>query len=256
MTNISEWSTLTDEKVGRHHLQHVTTDPADLPKGVEWAAAALPEQYASPKQIARRMKMLGKEAAAKYIANKLPVTKRARSADLGEILGSAFADENLGYSVIARLRWKDHREMAMRGEDIIGVRPSAKHDAEFLKGEVKSRARLAKNAVDDAEIALDKDNGRPSAHALEFIADRLHEEGEDDLADLIDRATLASGISRAQVAHLLFTFSGNDPRTLLRDNLSAYKGQIRRLAVGMQVQEHQKFIADAYGQVIADGREH
>ena len=254
MVNMRAWSTLTDEKVGQHHLQHLTAEESDLPQGVAWAAAAVPGQYASPQRIAGILEKLGKDAAAKYIEHKLPAGTRARSGDLGEILGSTFAGEELGYLGITRLRWKDHREMAMRGEDIIGVKPNGNHTVEFLKGEIKSRVRLGKATVEEADFALRKDRGRPSPHALEFIADRLHEDGEDELGGLIDKGLLVTGLAQRQVVHLLFTFPGNDPRSLLRNNLKAYSGRIRQFAVGIQIPDHQEFISAVYNRVISNGR--
>ena len=71
---------------------------------------------------------------------KLPTGPKSRSGDVGEILASSFVDEFTGYTVgVLKLRWKDHREMAMRGDDIIGVAPT-RLGLRFLKGEVKSRA--------------------------------------------------------------------------------------------------------------------
>ena len=54
-----------------------------------------------------------------------------RSGDLGEIYATEWIDssERRLRAPIKRLRWKDHRNMAMRGDDVIGilqdVRPSA-----------------------------------------------------------------------------------------------------------------------------------
>ncbi|MGS2804649.1 hypothetical protein [Nocardia sp. MW-W600-9] len=93
-------------------------DTADV--GVAWAAALMPRQYAAA-SILRR---LGKPRAAEYLENKLPTSAatNTRFGDLGEIIGSHYAARDLGYRMIARLRWKDHREMPMRGDDILGVR--------------------------------------------------------------------------------------------------------------------------------------
>lgn len=252
MSDFTSWSTLTDEPSGQHHLNHLSADGDKIEIGVEWAAALVPGQYSSPDRVATLLAKLGKEAAAAYVENKLPLGPRAQSGDLGEILGTEFAKENLGFSGVMRLRWKDHREMAMRGEDVIGVRSSETHTVEYLKGEVKSRVRLSASVVHDADSALRKDRGRPSPHALEFFADRLHEEGKDGLADLIDESLLVAGIKVGQINHLLFTFSGNDPMKLLRYNLGTYSGKIRQFAVGLEVVGHQAFIASVFKRVIAN----
>ncbi|MGW3541284.1 Hachiman antiphage defense system protein HamA [Nocardia niigatensis] len=252
MVAIGSWAPPVREAVGEHQVVHMTASASGAAAGIAWAAGVLPERYASPSRIAGILETLGKPAAAKYLRNKLPTDTKARSGDVGEILGVQYAEQELGYRAIARFRWKDHPNMAMRGDDIIGIRTPRSGTIEFLKGEIKSRLRLSSTTVAEADEALRGDEGRPSPHALEFVADRLHDQGEDDLARLIDAALLAHGIGEDQVVQLLFTFTENDPRTALRNNTKAYNKGVRRYAVGLQVPNHQQFIIDVYAKVIAD----
>ncbi|MFL0535447.1 Hachiman antiphage defense system protein HamA [Micrococcus luteus] len=252
MAPFSSWTTSTREPLSRHTLVHMVASPATVARGVDWAAAQISDQYASPGRIATILTELGKPAAAAYLEGKLPSSKRTRSGDLGEIIGAQYAVRELGFRVVERLRWKDHREMSMRGDDLVGVRAATDGSLELLKGEAKSRATLGTETVLGADLALKRDQGRPSPHALSFVADRLHELGEHALGNLIDDAQLTTGINQRQVVQLLFTFTGNDPRNLLRTNTTAYRGRIRRLAVGLEVSKHQAFIADVYSKAIAD----
>jgi hypothetical protein len=153
-------------------------------------AAVVPSHYASEEHIARILERLGKSGAAAFIREKLPVGKSSRSGDLGEIIATEYIVEQTPYAVpIKRLRWKDHRNMAMRGEDVIGIEHNASTGRlRFLKTEAKSRVNLEATVVADARDALDKDNGLPSAHALSFLSERLMETGDLDLADAIDDA--------------------------------------------------------------------
>ena len=251
--SLQSWVTCGEEQVGAHLLRHmVPTRTEDLSAGVAWAAGVVPAAYAKPERIARVLERLGKPAAATYLRGKLPTWKNIRSGDLGEIIGAHYATSELGYVTVHRLQWKDHREMAMRGDDIIGVRAPENGPVELLKGEAKSSVSLKTATVKAADRALRSNSGKPSPHALAFIADRLHEQGDHELADLIDDAQLMKPITRRQVEQMLFTFTGNDPRNLLRTNTQAYRGRVRRLAVGLQVRDHQQFIADVYGKADAD----
>lgn len=255
MVSFSSWTASTRESLGRHATVHMVAPPTTMSSGVDWAAEQIPNEYAGPDRVAAILADLGKPAAAEYLEGKLPTSKRTRSGDLGEIIGAQYAALELGFRVVERLRWKDHREMSMRGDDLVGVRAATNGSLELLKGEAKSRATLGKATVTDADLALRRDRGRPSPHALSFVADRLHELGEHALANLVDDAQLTTGISQRQVVQLLFTFTGNDPRNLLRTNTTAYRGGVRRLAVGLQVSEHQAFIANVYSKAIANARD-
>ena len=72
--------------------------------------------------MASTLERLGKPAAAEKLRIKLPQVTKIRSGDIGEILTTDYIDEETVFSVpIKKLRWKDHRNMAMRGDDVIGV---------------------------------------------------------------------------------------------------------------------------------------
>lgn len=254
MVGFPNWCDQALEDVGAHALQVISARPADTPHGCAAVAAIVPDHYAAEEQVARILRRLGRPEAATFIENKLPTTKSIRSGDLGEILATEYIAADTPYAVpIKRLRWKDHRNMAMRGDDVIGLlRNPATGRLQFLKTEAKSRVALAAGVVTEARTGLDKDNGLPSAHALEFISACLMSAGEDELADAIDDALLKHGIAPQSVKHLLFTFSGNDPATVLRTNLQAYAGDIGQQYVGVRIDAHGNFIADVYDRVIAN----
>ncbi len=181
----------------------------------------------------------------------------SRSGDLGEILATEYITEKTPYAVpIKRLRWKDHRNMAMRGDDVIGIGQNPENDRlHFLKSEVKSRAILAAGVVGEARAALEKDGGLPSPHALAFVSERLMETGNQNLADAIDDAQLKHGITAADLEHLLFTFSGNDPTGLLQVSLQEYGGAIHQHGVGLRIAGHAQFVQDVFEKVMANGND-
>src|SRR5260370_11707209 len=96
--------------------------PTDTAVGVQVTASAVPGHYAAEERIARALARLRKPEAAKVITDLLPQTPQIRSGDLGEIYATEWINAHSGYRApIKRLRWKDHRDMAMRGDDLIGI---------------------------------------------------------------------------------------------------------------------------------------
>ena len=68
------------------------------------------------------MKRLGYEVAGEILSAAMPQTAKGRSGDLGEILASELVEEEIGLRIpVRRLRYKDGRNMAMRGDDFIGA---------------------------------------------------------------------------------------------------------------------------------------
>lgn len=257
MVGFPNWCDQAAENIGAHALEVITAREADTAQGCAAVAAIVPNHYAAEEHVARILRRLGRPRAAAFIEGKLPTTKSIRSGDLGEILATEYIAAATLYSApIKRLRWKDHRNMAMRGDDVIALmRDPITGRLHFLKAEAKSRANLAGGVVTEARIGLDKEGGLPSAHSLEFIADRLMELGDVELADAIDDALLKHGIAPESVKHLLFTFSGNDPTNLLRANLQGNDGTFRQQYVGVRIGAHGAFIAEVYDRVIANAND-
>lgn len=255
MLQFNDWCDSSNGQVGNHLRTVMTGRPADLAAGIQATAEIIPRHYASEEHIARALRRLGKASAAELIEGKLPTTKVIRSGDLGEIFATEWIDTHSGgyQAPIKRLRWKDHRNMAMRGEDVIGIlqNPQTRR-LHFLKTEAKSRAILTTQVVAEARANLEKNGGLPSGHALSFISARLLELGNEPLADAIDDATLKYGIPQANVRHLLFTFSGNSPDAMLTTSLQTYPGTFRQLGIGLHVDGHAAFIGAIYDQVIAN----
>jgi hypothetical protein len=250
----SQWCSQIDSSAGPYMVRVLVADPAKLAIGTMHVAAVIPAHFASEAQAARILARLGKKAAASYLLGKLASTKTVRSGDLGEVLATEYIDEMTSFHTpIRRLRWKDHRNMAMRGDDVIAIETDAHTGTlRFLKAEAKSRVKLSASVVDAARTALDRDGGLPSAHALSFISARLFEAGETEMADAIDDAQLKRGIAPLDVEHMTFTVSENDPTTHLTASLVGYTGSLQQSGVGIVVSGHVSFVRAVFETVKAN----
>lgn len=151
---------------------------------------------------------------------------------------------------IRRLRWKDHRNMAMRGDDVLAFHIPAAGRVRVLKAEVKSRAKMQTSVIEEARSALDDYKELPSPHAIGFVADRLGETGDKALQDAIDEVQLKRGLRKSQVTHMLFAFSGNDATKMLQTNLSGYAGSVSQHYVGLRISGHKQFVNDVFAAVV------
>lgn len=249
---LKRWLTTNSSSVGKHPL-HMMTEQAGVRTAVlDDVRAVLRTHYVSPQIAAQRVADLGAPATAKILRELLPKTKAARSGDFGEVLATEIAEQTLGFTVpVRRLRWKDGRNMALRGDDIVGVRldPKGKLTG-LLKGESKSYANLTNAVIEKAAEALDRDRGRPGRHAVLFIATRLRETGKDEDAALAAQleGSVVAGFSGSTVEQFLFALTGIDPNTLLANHLaSASKKRRPRHAVGVQIVDHGDFIKLLFG---------
>jgi hypothetical protein len=245
----------SDEKTinqNPHIFRVFKLKPEEFNGLVSELVSLLPDHYIDPKSIADLLNRLGKGAAAKKLSEKIPATKNIRSGDIGEVIATDYIEEFTDFKVpIRKLRWRDHRDMAMRGDDVIGIYVDPiTESVRFLKAEAKANKALSRDVLGKARIELDNDDGLPAPHALSFISDRLKEIGNKPLADLLEKVQLINLIREDQVEHLLFTFTASDPESLQKEAFDSYNGNIMQTSVGFQVNDHQTFIANVYQGVI------
>jgi len=179
--------------------------------------------------------------ALAYVRNKLPTSKRVRSGDFGEILASEYIHQCTNYEVpIKKLRWKDDRSVAMRGNDVIAIR-CEKNRWYLLKAESKSRASLSDAAVTEAAEGLAKHSGRPNPSSLAFISARLREQGRDAEAAVFEELQSRT-LTAKDVAHMVFTLSGNDPVRYLKKLATEPPSKFTCHLVGCVIVDHADFI--------------
>lgn len=192
----------------------------------------------------------GFESAAKVIQNSLPTSKKTRSGDFGEILATEYAEQALKFIVpVRKLRYKDDREMPMRGDDTIGFRFADK-PVTVLKAEAKSRIKLSKSVVSEAVTNLRKNSGRPNPSTLSFISRRLREWQKHEMAVAIE-GLQENDIPFPTIKHLIFTLSGNDPSDFLKAESASFHAQIDRELAGCVIPDHADFIAAIFAAALS-----
>ena len=214
-------------------------------------AETIRSHYDRLERIAEDVEQLGYKTAAKILSAAMPQTPRGRSGDLGEILATELVEEEIGLRVpVRRLRYKDGRNMAMRGDDFIGAGYDAKGEKLWLlKGEAKSNKVLGKATVTSARNVLDRDNGRCTPDSLLFIANRLLESNDPDdnaLGRSLRNEVGLKSLRADRIDHMLFTVSGNGPHASLKDDLDATGTDRDHYVVNLHVEDHQDFIAAIY----------
>lgn len=243
------WCESTKEKNKRKHYWTYVEKDGGRDEIRDDLAETIRSHYDRLERIADDVERLGYKVAAKILSAAMPQTDKGRSGDLGEILATELVEEEIGLRVpVRRLRYKDGRNMAMRGDDFIGVGYRGEK-LWLLKGEAKSNKKLGKSTVASARKVLDRDSGHCTPDSLLFVANRLLESDDpDDNAlgrDLRDEVGLIS-LHADRIDHMLFTVSGNGPHASLKDDLDAAGTNRDHYVVNIHVEDHQDFIAAVY----------
>lgn len=246
-----DWCERERAKNGRKHYITLVEKARGRAKIEAALAETMRSHYDRLERIADDVKRLGFKAAATILGAALPKTATARSGDLGEILATEFVEEEIGLRIpIRRLRYKDGRNMAMRGDDFIGAGYGSDDDKLWLlKGEAKSNKNLGKTTVKNARKVLDRDSGRCTPDSLLFVANRLLESDDKDdvaLGRAIRDEVGLNAVPAGRIDHMLFTMSGNAPPTALKEDLDAAGTNRDHYVVNVRIEDHQDFIAAMY----------
>lgn len=259
MPLFEDWCSFQVEKDKRRQLWKVTekdgaraTIKADL-------AETMRSHYDKLQRISEDVARLGYAAAATILKAVLPQGAKARSGDLGEILSTEIVEEKTGFSVpIRRLRYKDGREMALRGDDFIGVGFDREERLWLLKGESKSRKMLGKTTITEARAALNRNHGRCTPDSLLFVANRLLESvnaDDQELGRAIRDEVGLEAMRPNRIDHMFFTLSGNGAPQALLDDWAAASADRNQYVVNLQVEDHGEFVAEMYDEVSRLGDE-
>lgn len=252
-----EWCESRREKTERKRLLKFTEKDNGRVNIKAQLCETVRSHYDVLDRIADDVRALGYENAAAMLRERLPVTTKARSGELGEILATEFVEEELGFNVpIRRLRYKDGREMALRGDDFIGIGYDEKGGLWLLKGEAKSRKVLSKTTITQARKALNSHGGRCTPSSLFFVADRLLDrDGDDNELGRSIRAEVGTKSLRPnRIDHVLFTLSGNDPPEALKEDLDAADPERNQTVINLHIDDHQDFIEEIYEEAGTLGR--
>jgi hypothetical protein len=215
-------------------------------------AQTIRSHYDRLDRIADDVARLGYDGAAEILRSMLPRTAKARSGELGEILATELVEEEVGFRVpVRRLRYKDGREMALRGDDFIGVAYDPDDKLWLLKGEAKSNRILGKTTITKAREALCRNSGRCTPESLLFVANRLLESDDEDDIELgrtIRDEVGRSALRPKRIDHMLFTMSGNAPPAALKADLDAASIDRNHYVMNLRIEDHKDFIAAMFAE--------
>lgn len=250
MTLYKNWCIGIEKKTKKKTLRSYSEKKGGRVKVLSQLGETVKIHYDHTDRIADDVARLGYAKAAEILRALLPQSPRARSGDLGEILASELVEEEMGFRVpVRRMRFKDGREVAMRGDDFIGVGYDDNDKLWLLKGESKSRATLGKTTIAEAREALNRHDGRCTPNSLLFIANRLldgAETADQELGRTIRDEVGVKALPPQRIDHMLFAVSGNDPGDKLESDLDNAGDERNQHVASLRIEDHQDFIAAVY----------
>jgi len=243
---IESLCTLAEIQLDQHNFKVLELKDENFDALKNILVSEFPETYLSKSSFERTMNLLGQQAAYSKLKSKFPQGKKLRSGDIGEVISRTYIEKHLDYVVpIKKLQWRDHREMAMRGDDVIAIKIDG-DNVNFIKCEAKSVQKLNNKTLLEARKELDQHDGKPSPHSLDFIIERLYEIKNDELAEKLETHKYHKRIRKQDVSHLLFVFTKSNPNSLQKDAFEAYEGDFCQISVGLKTEKHQELVTSVF----------
>lgn len=206
--------------------------------------------YDKLKQIADDVERLGFPGASGILKERMPQTPRGRSGEIGEIIAAEFIEYYTEFRIpVRRLRYKDGREMALRGDDFLGLHEGEREQLVLLKGESKSGRSMSKAVVRDARERLAAEHGRPTPISLLFVADRLLESGDERERSLGRRMrdeVVNKTVRPRHITHGLFALSGNEMEAIVGADLAAADKGHSHISISFRVIDHKAFVMEIF----------
>lgn len=243
------WLTASEETDQRKTLWRATEADSQRQTAVSELAVRTRSHYVKGDEIATFLDTLGYDAAAEIIRTNYPEGPTCRSGDLGEILCAEVIEEWCDFEIpIRKLRYKDHRDQAMRGEDVIGVGETAEGHLRLLKAEAKSAQSLSTETVQSARNGLEANLGRPTPHSLIYLARRLLDMGgaKAELGKRILIETVSQAVPKGRITHCLFTITGNPAVEMLDNDFADADGTREQYIIHIQIPDHANFVKQVF----------
>ncbi|HEX4086929.1 MAG TPA: Hachiman antiphage defense system protein HamA [Chthoniobacteraceae bacterium] len=159
---------------------------------------------------------------------RFPTADKTRKGNLAEVLLAEYLVSSTGSQLpVYRLRYNPNIEQSMKGDDVLAFDLDS-NPVRILVGEAKYRAKSTKAVVTGIVEALVKSNRAGIPVSLQFVADRLFEQGNAELgAKVLNCATLFA-LDNLRLDYVGLVMSDLKTSEQVATHTSA---EIRRLAV-------------------------
>ena len=128
---------------------------------------------------------------------------------------------------IYRLRYNPNVNQSMKGDDVLAFDLDS-DPIRVIVGEAKFRSTPSKRAVEEIIEGLERSYGSGLPVSLQFIADRLYQEGKEDLGQRIEECANLFALGQLRLDHVgLLASNLNTPDHVKRNAASS----LRHLAV-------------------------
>jgi hypothetical protein len=229
----------------RQHRVLAEVDPngGDL---TEFLRAAVVEHH-NDAETRKRLARLNQRLVRQGLPTRslYPSSETTQKGNLAEIVLAEYISANEEIDLpIYRLRYNPNIEQSMKGDDVLAFDLDVK-PIRVLVGESKFRSAPRREDVEEIVNGLLRSHKAKIPASLQFVANQLFREGNEELGKRIEECHLAIGRGTAIVEYVGLLLSNDDAARMVGSHTPA--GAPRRLAmISLGIGEPETLVADCF----------
>lgn len=177
---------------------------SDLDQFVKVMRTWIRDHHARPEDLARdaeRRKALARQGF-KLEKSRFPRDPNTQKGNWTEIFLCEYVKSSCQAGIpVYRLRYNPNIEQSMKGDDVLAFDLDS-HPVRIIVGEAKFRATSSKAGVEEIVAALERSHRGGLPASLQFVADRLFQEGNEALGQRIEECADRFVRDRLRIDHL------------------------------------------------------
>jgi len=227
----------------------LTQSQGDRDATVGQLRTALIKHHVSDDMVARDRRKINNLRAQGYPVSeedihRFPKADKTRKGNLTEIFLAEYICSACGAELpVYRLRYNPNVEQSMKGDDVLAFDFSLKRPR-IIVGEAKFRGTPSKQAVQDIVGALVRSHQAGLPISLQFVADRLYEANETDLADRVSNCALHMAKNTLDLNYVGLLLSDTDSKSKVDQYTEGTQRNLVMISLG--VDDPSQLISDCF----------
>jgi hypothetical protein len=176
--------------------------------------------------------------------HRLPRSDKTQKGNLGEVFLAEYVTANAGAELpIYRLRYNPNVEQAMKGDDVLAFDFRSER-VRILVGESKFRGTPSKTSVEEVVSGLIRSHQAGLPTSLQFVADRLFDSGNVELAQRVENCSLLIAQGRLDLLYVGLLVSNMNAKSNVDRHTN---GKLRNLVmISLGMDEPDVFVRDCF----------
>lgn len=225
----------TDSNIPHRSLNHGSTGREQT---VEQLRAALIEHHVSAAMIAQDRRKIKNLRALGYpideaSVRRFPTSDTTRKGNLAEVFLAEYICAASGACLpVYRLRYNPNIEQSMKGDDVLAFDFTSKRP-HIIIGEAKFRGTPSKKAIQDIVSGLVRSHQAGLPASLQFVADRLYELNQIELADRVEDCSIKMAQGRLDLSYVGLLLSDDKSKSKVHEHTTAELRGLVMISLGI-----------------------